>query len=166
MVPLPSIDVEQDLPQGMEVRLAQLGIAVQAVLNDRFVRGGYTQTYIKRLWSSRHRKSASERAWCAVPGPKDAGQCTPQSIAVADSKDRRLKTLLISQTLMAVLQSAVSSRELYHTPEKGLVVDQAAVRLLLVLDWAEEAIHELLQPVARSSPCAVMRFIETCVKWN
>jgi len=166
MVPLPGIDVEQDLPEVTEVRLAQLGIAMQAVLNDRFVRGGYTQAYIKRLWSSRHRKSASERAWCDVPGPKDAGQCTPQSIAVADSKDRRLKTLLISQTLMAVLQSAVSSRELDHTPEKGLVVDQAAVRLLLVLDWAEEAIHELLQPVARSSPCAVMRFIETCVKWN
>jgi Cupin-like domain len=166
MVPLPGIDVEQDLPEGTEVRLAQLGIAVQAVLNDRFVRGGYTQTYIKRLWSSRHRKSASERAWCAVPGPKDAGQCTPQSIAVADSKDSRLKTLLISQTLMAVLQSAVSSRELYHPAGEGLVVDQAAVRLLLVLDWAEEAIHELLQPVARSSPCAVMRFIETCVKWN
>lgn len=178
MVPLPTNDVEQledngrvsDLA-GTEVRLAQLGIAVQAVINDRFVRGGYTQTYIKRLWSSRHRKSASERAWCAVPGPKDAGQCTPQSIASADSKDRRLKTLLISQTLMAVLQSAVSSRSRSKeqspmAQSEGLVVDQAAVRLLLVLDWSEEAIHELLQPVARSSPCAVMRFIETCVKWD
>jgi len=139
-------------------RLALLGAALGNILGDRLVRGSYTTAFVRRLWTGRHRKAAVDRGgiWCAVASSSTAGQCATTAINRIqnnDSKEPKRKSLLISQTLLTLLQTDSEVKE-------------PAVRLQLLLDWAEEAIHELLQTNGEvSSPCAIMRFIDSCVPW-
>ena len=145
------------------VQLAQLGTALGVVLSDPFVRGRYTTAYVRKLWENRHRKEASPglaKRWCPAEPTTTAAAGLCSSL---NAKELRLQSLLISQTIIAVLKSASSASP---PAEESPVVDQSAIRLLVVLDWAEESLHEILSATGTpSSPCVALRFIDTCVGW-
>ena len=167
-VPLPFDETGTDVG----VKLAALGSAVGSLIADPVVRGRYTASFVKRVWRDRHRKSAyltkgrgdGSSLWCERDDAS-YGTCTSEARQLVE-KDKEYQVRALS-TVHALTLLLLQTDELAYTAmtttEEEVGEGQAfAIRIQMTLDWTERQLHRILSD-NNSNPCAILRFIETCL---
>ena len=123
------------------VALGSVAAALFAEAQDVF---GCPQADMRDQLLNRHNSLAHEGRWCGgFAEGSDEAVCTEP----VHSGPSGLAASQAVQALSDLLQAKV---------------ELPAVRALLALDWLEEALDSVLGP-QHSSPCSVIRFVDTCI---
>jgi len=166
-VPLPF----DEAGAAVDEKLAALGSAIGSLIANPVVRGKYTVTFVKRAWRDRHRKSAyltkgrgdGSSLWC--DGDEASyGTCTTEARELVQrDKEYQIRALSTVHALtLLLLQTDELSYATPSTEEEVSEGQEFAIRLQMTLDWTEHQLHKILSD-KNSNPCAVLRFIETCL---